>query len=373
MPLPRIELRKGGFGFVRVELRLLEKASRGVRFSVKVTDTVDLSLINEYEVVLIPGQSLGTRIGGQYPFLEPLVLQRVEGEGDDLEAFFENGTSILVGASIVVVETSVAEGILREIEATRERLPLPNVVERVARATGLTRQTVFSIWKRFPTDKKSRIFMNPEGFIDRFSKLLRDVVGDFVANNLQFVKGEGGKLGGGRGGKGALGEGGVPDDATTVSPTTTIFSEPVEEAFPDPAKAVPSELVPAGDRSLYDAVQAESGVEERFVTERLEDDRGPVRLYFRFPVSFKIRLPKVIGGNYNPDWAICIDRAAGKAWIVRETKGNEDILKLRFSSEARKIVCGYKYFQALGIDYRAIQDDTTDWHVSAASEYRIGS
>jgi restriction endonuclease len=79
-------------------------------------------------------------------------------------------------------------------------------------------------------------------------------------------------------------------------------------------------------------------VEQRFVLDRLEDQDSPVTIYFRFPGSFKIKLPKMIGGNYNPDWAICVEASSGRLWIVRETKGNEDILKLQFSSEARKIV-----------------------------------
>ena len=103
----------------------------------------------------------------------------------------------------------------------------------------------------------------------------------------------------------------------------------------------------------------------------LESPGSPVSYYFKFPGTFKIQLPKMIGGNYNPDWGIYVDTSSGKTWIVRETKGNEDILKLRFSSEARKIVCGYKYFRALGIDYRAIRDDTTDWPDPTPSEYRI--
>jgi restriction endonuclease len=174
------------------------------------------------------------------------------------------------------------------------------------------------------------------------------------------VKGDGGSAAEGSGAWSAPGSLGAGADA------------PVN-AFPDPARSVYSELVPAGDRCLYDAVQTDSAVEKRFVLDRLEDQDSPVAIYFRFPGSFKIRLPKVIGGNYNPDWGICVDASSGRIWIVRETKGNEDILKLRFSSEARKIVCGYKYFRSLGIDYRAIRDDTLDWQQPAAKEYRIGS
>ena len=156
-----------------------------------------------------------------------------------------------------------------------------------------------------------------------------------------------------------------------IPPTTTIFNEPLEEAFPNPAKAVPSELISVGDKSLYEAIQTDSGVEQRFVRNCLEASGTTIQQYFKFPGTFKIQLPKMIGGNYNPDWGIYVDTNSGKAWIVRETKGNEDILKLRFSSEARKIVCGYKYFRALGIDYRAIRDDTVDWLKPTANEYRI--
>ena len=105
--------------------------------------------------------------------------------------------------------------------------------------------------------------------------------------------------------------------------------------------------------------------------DRLEPEGSPVRFYFKFPPSFKIKLPKVIGGNYNPDWGICLEPSTGKTWIVRETKGNEDLLKLRFSSEARKIVCGYKYFKELGIEYRAVSDRTVDWIKDTDAAYRI--
>jgi type III restriction enzyme len=378
LPLPRIELRKGGFGFIRIDIHFTESLTdsfmgedrRTARFTVKIVDTVDLTLINELDLKLSSGDGLSTKLGEKYPFLEPFVLDRVSGEGDDAEALFANGTSIMMKGTESIVETSIAEGTLREITTKAERFPLPNVVDRVARATGLTRQTVFAIWKRFPREKKERIFYNPEGFIDRFSKLLLEIVGDFVANHLQFMKGEGGKIGGG-GGRGQGLFAGAPEMGFT-SPTTTMFDEPLEEAFPDPARAVHSELVPVGERSLYEAVQTDSEVEQHFVKHRLEDDDGPVRLYFKFPGSFKIKLPKVIGGNYNPDWGICVDLSTGKTWIVRETKGNEDILKLRFSSEARKIVCGARYFRALGVDYRAVRDNTLDWMDPNTREYRMG-
>lgn len=388
LPLPRIELRKGSFGFVRIELRFTEsferdfmgRRERVARIAARITDTLRPSLVPDGEFLVCPGESLSAKFGGTYPFLESFVLERVEGDGDEAEAFFTNGTSIELNESTSLTETTVTEGALRDIEAKAERFPLPNVVARVARATGLTRRTVFAVWSRFPAEKKQRIFLNPEGFIDRLAKLLSDVAGDFIANRLRFAKGASpsGALPA-PGGAGSLWEGaaaadvdsGIVKPGTLADPTVTAFGGSLEEAFPDPAKAVFRELMPAGGRSLYDAVQTDSEVERRFVSDRLEAAESPVRLYFKFPPSFRIKLPKAIGGNYNPDWGICVDAGTGRAWIVRETKGNEDILKLRFSSEARKIVCGYKYFQALGVDYRAVTDKTADWTEKSASEYRI--
>jgi type III restriction enzyme len=390
LPLPRIEMRKGSFGFVRVDLAFKEYFIRNfvgttepvARFSVRIVDTINLGLIQEGEILLVAGDNLSKKLDDKYPFLEPYVVDHFEGVGEDVAILFENGTTIDLGTVESLVETTVSEGTLRDIQTKAEFFPLPNVIERVARATGLTRRTIFSVWRRFPKAKKERIFLNPEGFIDRFAKLLLDVVGDYVANSLSFMKGVAQH---GAGSAGGIGNAGLWESSAALSaaekepgygksstdPTMTIFDMPPEDAFPDPAKAVHSELIPVGARGLYEAIQTDSQVERQFVVNRLESANSPVRFYFKFPPSFRIKLPKVIGGNYNPDWGICLEPTTGKTWIVRETKGNEDILKLRFSSEARKIVCGYKYFKELGIEYRAVSDKTDDWMKDAAEAYRI--
>lgn len=72
-------------------------------------------------------------------------------------------------------------------------------------------------------------------------------------------------------------------------------------------------------------------------------------------------LPRQIG-NYNPDWGIARLSAAGTAIaLIRETKGSTDVSTLRFPSEKRKIYCGQKYFEALGLDYRPVDDKVADW------------
>ena len=108
----------------------------------------------------------------------------------------------------------------------------------------------------------------------------------------------------------------------------------------------------------------DSDVEQRFVIERLNKD-DQVLFYFKFPPTFKIEFPRVIG-NYNPDWGIARYKD-GKFLIelVRETKGSEDLSSLQFPSEGRKIKCAQKHFRAVGIDYRVISDPFINWWTSS--------
>jgi type III restriction enzyme len=54
-------------------------------------------------------------------------------------------------------------------------------------------------------------------------------------------------------------------------------------------------------------------------------------------------------GKYNPDWAI-VKHNGGPLYLVRETKGTRDFLKLR-TSEADKVRCGQKHFEAFGVPF----------------------
>ena len=56
--------------------------------------------------------------------------------------------------------------------------------------------------------------------------------------------------------------------------------------------------------------------------------------------------------KYNPDWAI-LKQNGGPLYLVRETKGTRDFLKLR-TSEADKVRCGQKHFEALGVSFAVV-------------------
>ena len=100
-------------------------------------------------------------------------------------------------------------------------------------------------------------------------------------------------------------------------------------------------------KSPYDAVSYESEVEREFA-EGL-DNREDVKLFVKLPSRFLIQTPI---GNYNPDWAI-VTQDSRIVYLVRETKGTRDLLKLR-PDEATKIRCGERHFEALGVDFDVV-------------------
>jgi type III restriction enzyme len=101
------------------------------------------------------------------------------------------------------------------------------------------------------------------------------------------------------------------------------------------------------DKSVYDHVVYESEVEREFA--RRLNEREDIRLFLKLPGWFEIDTPI---GKYNPDWAIL--KQNGEAlYLVRETKGTKDFLKLR-TAEADKVRCGQEHFRAIGVPFQVV-------------------
>ena len=98
------------------------------------------------------------------------------------------------------------------------------------------------------------------------------------------------------------------------------------------------------NKSVYEYVVYDSEVERKFA-QRL-DERQDIKLFVKLPGWFEIDTPV---GKYNPDWAI-LKHDDKTLYLVRETKGTKDFLKLR-TSEADKIRCGQKHFETLGVPF----------------------
>ncbi len=94
-------------------------------------------------------------------------------------------------------------------------------------------------------------------------------------------------------------------------------------------------------KSVFDKVIYDSDIERKFAEDL--DKRTDIKLFVKLPSWFKVETPI---GEYNPDWAI-VKHFDTTIYLVRETKGTKTFEKLR-NSEAVKIRCGRKDFQAIG-------------------------
>lgn len=223
-------------------------------------------------------------------------------------------------------------------------IPKCNLLERTEKEVPLTRKTIFSIFKGLKEEKQLEFVKNPEGFVSQFVAKLKDVYADHVADHIEYT-----------------------DDGTTMSfkvngeiiNNDTLFLEHPEISI--------FEMEDANENiSIYDKIQVDSDVERKFVQtlNNSENNYARVVLYFKFPPQYKILMPKIIG-NYNPDWAITCKTEDGlDLYLVRETKGTEDLEKLWHTSERRKIECAKKHYKAISVRYRVVDDKDVTWYLS---------
>lgn len=221
-------------------------------------------------------------------------------------------------------------------------VPKCNIVARAAKEVNITRKTILKIFKSLNPSKIDDFMKNPEGFTTQFITILREVVANHIAKNIEYSKADGN----------------INDDKNMLFPAMEVHPT--------------TELVEANlKRTIYDKIQVDSDVERHFVNtlNTCDANNGAVQLYFKFPPKYKINLPRIIG-NYNPDWAIVRrDESDTQIELVRETKGTEDLTKLWHSNEGRKIVCAQKHFKAVGLEYRFVDDLDPYWYVNKKDNY----
>jgi type III restriction enzyme len=265
--------------------------------------------------------------------LRDFRIVKIEAAGDASQVVFGNGIQLDMHTPQTFQSEAGQQVSERAVLAPRESYPVFNLIDRAAKETGLTRPTLNKIFRGLNERKKQSIFSNPEGFAGLFIGEVQNALADHVAERIEFV----------------------------VDPKVLDWDYDLDDLFPPQKNFPQKELVKVDGGSLYDQIQIDSDVERRFVENRLLVD-DQVLFYFKFPPSFKIDMPKVIG-NYNPDWGIGRYSEDGKIVLelVRETKGSEEVKKLQFPHEKRKIDCARKHFRAVGIDYRVVTDKEVEW------------
>ena len=213
------------------------------------------------------------------------------------------------------------------------RYPLPNLIDTIMHQLEnttppmrLTKQTLLEIFMR--TQKQQKALDNPHEFASVVARIIKEKLTDQLIDGIKYEK----------------------------------IGECYEMCqFEAEIKSWDKYLIPT-ERSVYDYVIFDSGVEKKFVEDLEKLDF--VKLYVKLPTFFKVSTPI---GTYNPDWAIVIednDSGDPRLYLVRETKDSTNLDDLR-PDEKRKIKCGKQHFrEALGVDYEVV-DSAQDLRIKS--------
>jgi type III restriction enzyme len=193
---------------------------------------------------------------------------------------------------------------------------MPDVLAYLQNETELTRSTLVRILRE--SGRLAEIFANPQRFLDQVASVLKYELHRLLVDGIKYEKIDGTG----------------PD--TEWEQILFKNQELINFLTAEPAKKTPYEYV------VYDSEV------ERLFTQGL-DSREDIRLFMKLPDWFKVDTPL---GSYNPDWAI-LKHGSETIYLVRETKGTRDFLKLR-TSEADKVRCGKAHFDALGVPFEVI-------------------
>ena len=233
--------------------------------------------------------------------IEPITVRTTRGRVDSIR---ETGVfdTTLLGQGAVVAE--------REYE-------IPNVTALLAEETNLTRRTLRLILQR--AGNLDQVYVNPAEYIQRTAQEINRAKRQFLVDGVQYLE---------------------LDDHYEMS----LFEDMV--GYEDG-------LLPI-EKSIYDGVIYDSGVERDFATEL--EGMDEVKLFVKLPDWFSVPTPI---GDYNPDWAVVFyvqdeyGAVREKLYLVRETKGSTDAEDLR-GIESMKIACARRHFEAIEVDYDVV-------------------
>ena len=203
---------------------------------------------------------------------------------------------------------------LKHAESSRIKYDL---VGKIATGTTLTRKTAAAILKGIRLDKLYMFKNNPEEFITKVTKLIKEQKATTIVDHITY---------------------------------TESAEEPYDNSIFTASKgALDYEAAFKATKAVQDYVftdgTAEQSVERRFVKDL--DSASEVCVYAKLPKGFSIPTPV---GNYSPDWAIAFhDGTVRHIFFIAETKGTMDSLDIR-PIEKAKISCARKLFNEISTD-----------------------
>lgn len=190
---------------------------------------------------------------------------------------------------------------------------VPDVVGELCRRLPISRATIVRILRE--CGRLDEVEINPAVFIDQVAEEIRKSVYSLATKGIVYRK------------------------------TGEVW--PAELVKDRHQSVTVAPRVVAVKNSISDHIVCDSEVEQVFA--QFLDTQADVPLFVKLPEWFKVSTPL---GNYNPDWAFVRDNdGESRVYLVRETKGTNDIDKLQWESEGWKIRFGEAHFEAIGVDY----------------------
>lgn len=188
-----------------------------------------------------------------------------------------------------------------------------DLVGKVAEGTTLTRKTTANILKGLKPQVFAMFKNNPEEFISKVIKLIKEQKATMIVEHITYDQIEG------------------KYDSSIF--TAEKHSQSLDKAF-------------KAEKHIQDFVftdgSAKESVEKKFAKEL--DGANEVCVYAKLPKGFAIPTPV---GNYSPDWAIAFNEGLVKhIYFIAETKGTMESLNLRPIEQA-KISCAKKLFNEI--------------------------
>lgn len=190
-----------------------------------------------------------------------------------------------------------------------------DLVGKISEATVLTRRTVVEILKGISAEKFALYKNNPEEFISKVSRLIKEQKAAMIVEHISY-------------------------DELDGKYDTSIFTAEKHSTLDKAFKAKKHIQT-----YVFTDGSAEKSVERKFAEDL--DGAEEVCVYAKLPRGFSIPTPV---GNYSPDWAIAFNAGTVKhIFFIAETKGTMESLQLRPIEQA-KISCAKKLFNEISTE-----------------------
>ncbi|MEB8172097.1 DEAD/DEAH box helicase family protein [Macrococcus caseolyticus] len=190
-----------------------------------------------------------------------------------------------------------------------------DLIGKIAEATVLTRKTIVEILKGIRFDKFAMYKNNPEEFISKVSRIIKEQKASMIVEHISYDEIEG---------------------KYDSSIFTTEKNTSIDKAYKSKKHIQPY---------VFTDGIADKSVERKFAEDL--DGADEVAVYAKLPRGFSIPTPV---GNYSPDWAIAFNAGAVKhIFFIAETKGTMESIQLR-PIESAKILCAKKLFNQISTE-----------------------